>query len=108
MAIDEGLAQRVREMLSVATVDERRMFGGLAFLTRGHMFIGIAKQALMVRVGPAAYDQALAQPHVREMDFTGRPMRGYVFVDARGYQADADLKHWVTLALAFNATLPAK
>ena len=109
MAIDEGLAQRIRETLGDTRVTEKRMFGGLAFLARGHMFMGIAKQqALMVRVGPAAYEQALARPHAREMDSTGRPMKGYVFVDAPGYEADVDLKYWMTLALAFNATLPAK
>ena len=69
---------------------------------------GIAKEALMVRVGPAAYAASLQRPHAREMDFTGRPMRGYVFVDPPGFEADADLAYWVQAGLSFVATLPAK
>jgi len=108
MAIDEGLAARIREVLGTARTTERKMFGGLAFMSRGHMFIGIAKEALMVRVGPEAYPAALQRPHAREMDFTGRPMKGYVFVDPPGYERDADLAAWVQAGLAFVATLPAK
>ncbi|MCC6431001.1 MAG: TfoX/Sxy family protein [Gemmatimonadaceae bacterium] len=108
MAIDEGLAQRIREALGSARVTERKMFGGIAFMSRGHMFVGIAKQRLMVRVGPAAYDDALRKPHVREMDFTGRPLRGYVYVDAEGIERDEDLAEWVGAGLAFVGTLPAK
>ena len=108
MPIDEGLAQRIREALGAAQVAERKMFGGIAFMSRGHMFVGIAKQMLMVRVGPAAYADALRKPHVREMDFTGRPMRGYVYVDAAGIERDEDLAHWVQAGLAFVGTLPAK
>lgn len=108
MAIDEGLAQRIRETLDDANVTERKMFGGLAFMARGHMFVGIAKEALMVRVGPIEYPEALRKPHVREMDFTGRPMRGYVYVDAPGFERDEALAYWVQAGLAFVATLPAK
>lgn len=84
------------------------MFGGLAFLSRGHMFVGIAKEALMVRVGPAAYAEALRRAHTREMDFTGRPMKGYVFVDPPGFERDEDLAYWVLAGHSFVATLPAK
>jgi TfoX/Sxy family transcriptional regulator of competence genes len=108
MAIDEGLAQRVREALGSAPFTEKKMFGGLAFLSRGHMFVGLAKDALMVRVGPMAYADALRQAHAREMDFTGRPMKGYVFVDPPGFERDADLASWVHAALSFVATLPPK
>mgnify|MGYP001309680312 FL=1 len=108
MAIDEGLAERIREALGPARTTERKMFGGLAFMERGHMFIGISKEALMVRVGPAAYSTSLERPHAREMDFTGRPMKGYVFVDPPGFESDADLAHWVQAGLSFVATLPAK
>jgi hypothetical protein len=72
------------------------------------MFVGIARGLLMVRIGPAAYEEALRKPHVREMDFTGRPMRGYVYVDARGIERDEDLASWVKAGLAFVKTLPAK
>ena len=108
MAIDEGLAERIREALGTVDTVERKMFGGLAFMARGHMFIGIAKGTLMVRVGPTAYAAALARPHAREMDFTGRPMKGYVFVDPPGYEADTALEFWVKAGLSFVATLPPK
>lgn len=108
MAIDEGLAQRIREALGTARVTERKMFGGLAFMSRGHMFVGIARGLLMVRIGPAAYEEALRKPHVREMDFTGRPMRGYVYVDPPGFERDEELASWVKAGLAFVKTLPAK
>ena len=108
MAIDEGLAERIREVLGSARITERKMFGGLVFMSRGHMFIGIAKDALMVRVGPTAYATSLKRPHAREMDFTGRAMKGYVFVDPPGFEADAALASWVQAGLSFVATLPAK
>ena len=108
MAIDEGLATRIREALGAAPVTEKKMFGGLAFLSRGHMFIGIAKEALMVRVGPDAHAAALRKPSARVMDFTGRPMKGYVFVDPPGYEDDADLAAWVRAGLSFVGTLPPK
>lgn len=108
MAIDEGLAQRIREALGTARVTERKMFGGLAFMSRGHMFVGIVRGLLMVRIGPAAYEEALRKPHVREMDFTGRPMRGYVYVDPPGFERDEELASWVKAGLAFVKTLPAK
>ena len=108
MAIDEGLAERIREALGTARTTEKKMFGGLAFMSRGHMFIGITKEALMVRVGPAAYADALKRPHAREMDFTGRPMKGYVFVAPAGFEGDDDLASWVQAGLSFVTTLPAK
>lgn len=108
MAIDEGLVQRIREALGSAPVTEKKMFGGLAFMSRGQMFVGIAKGTLMVRVGPSAYAEALTRAHAREMDFTGRPMKGYVYVDPQGFESDADLAYWVQAGHAFVATLPAK
>ena len=108
MAIDEGLAQRIREVLGSSQISERKMFGGIAFMSRGHMFVGIAKGRLMVRVGPVAYAEALRKPHVLEMDFTGRPMRGYVYVDAPGIERDEELAYWVGAGLAFVSGLPAK
>ena len=108
MAFDEGLAQRIRETLGSARVTEKKMFGGLAFLSRGHMFAGVTGDALMVRVGPAFYARALRRAHVREMDFTGRPMKGYVFVDPPGLDRVAGLEHWLQAGLTFVRTLPAK
>lgn len=109
MAFDAGLAQRVREVLaSQPGVTERAMFGGLAFLVDGKMFVGINHTSLMARVGPERHADALAQPHVRPMDFTGRPMRGYVYIDAPGLREDHDLAAWVQWCAAFVAALPAK
>jgi TfoX N-terminal domain len=77
VAFDEGLAERVRSLVAdEPDVSERKMFGGLCFMSRGNMSFGIVGSDLMVRVGVDAYREALAMPHVREMDFTGRSMRG--------------------------------
>ena len=109
MAYDPGLAARLSELLEDRPgIDRRKMFGGLALLCRGHMFVGIAGETLMVRVGPERYPQALRKPHVREMDFTGRPMKGYVYVDPAGYESDEDLAGWVDAGLALVASLPDK
>ena len=108
MAYDEGLAQRIRETLDPdVPMVEKRMFGGLAFMAQGHMCFGILGPALMARIGPADYEAALAQPHVRKMDFTGRPMAGYVFVDPPGIERDEDLARWLQACLTFVQTLPA-
>ena len=109
MAYDKALAERVRKVLGARRgVTEREMFGGLAFMLRGNMFVGILERALMARVGTEYYERALASPGARQMDFTGRPMRGYVFVDASGTKSAADLRRWVELCAEFAATLPAK
>ena len=84
------------------------MFGGLCFLLNGNMSFGIVGNELMVRVGPAAYLDALALPQAREMDFTGRSMRGMVFVSEDGISEDDDLKGWLQRGLDFAGTLPAK
>lgn len=107
MAYDEGLAQRVRERLEERDdVRERKMFGGVAFLIGGNMSCGVVGEELMVRVGPEAYADAIAQPHAREMDFTGRPMRGMVYVGVEGLSEDADLARWIDRGVAFAGSLP--
>ena len=109
MAYDEGLAERIRGLLEDrGKVTERRMFGGLAFLLRGNMTVGIVNDELMVRVGPATYDAALRQPHARAMDFTGRPMKGFIFVSPEGLESDTDLARWVERGVTYGASLPAK
>lgn len=109
MAFDEQLGDRIREILGPrADVTERRMFGGLAFLLDGKMFVGIVKDELMVRVGAEAHEAAIARRHARTMDFTGRPMVGYVFVAPPGCKSAALVGPWVAQALAHVATLPAK
>lgn len=107
MAYDEALADRIRRALGPRPdVTERKMFGGIAFLLDGKMFVGIAKDELMVRVGPDGHEAALAEAHVRPMDFTGRPMNGYVFVTAPGCRTAKAVARWVGRAAAFVATLP--
>ena len=109
MAYDEGLAERIRGTLDErADVSERRMFGGIAFLVRGHMSVGIVEDKLMVRVGPDTYDRVLRLPHARKMDFTGRPMKGFIYVVSEGYELDEDLQRWVDLGVGFATSLPAK
>ncbi len=109
MAYDENVARRIRGVLEGRPgIVERKMFGGLAFLSHGHMFVGVLGPALVARVGPDEYTRALHQPHVREMDFTGRPLKGYVYIDPAGFAAAADLGLWVNRSLAFVASLPPK
>lgn len=109
MPYDEGLAQRLREAYSsIPIVDEKKMFGGLAFMVDGHMSCGIVRDTLMVRVGPDLYEGALAEPYAKKMDFTGRPMKGLVFVDPQGFESDEDLMNWVQRSLSFVTTLPPK
>jgi TfoX/Sxy family transcriptional regulator of competence genes len=107
MAYDEDLADRVRAALRDEAVTERQMFGGLAFMLVGHMFCGIVKDTLMLRLGPDGAERALDQPHVRPMDFTGRPLKGMVFVEPGGLTGGA-LQQWVDAAAAFTRTLPPK
>lgn len=109
MSYDERLAERVREVLGPRKrVVEKRMFGGLAFMVRGHMACGIVKDELMVRVGPEAHAAALARAGARPMDFTGRPMKGMVYVGASGIRTRAQLERWVALATAYAESLPAR
>ena len=109
MAYDEGLAKRVREILADQPgIAERRMFGGLAFLLAGNMLCGIVGQDLMVRVGPDRHWEALAAPHARPMDFTGRPMNGMVYVGPKGCATDDMLRSWIDQGLSFAGSLPAK
>jgi len=108
MAYDEQLAERIRAVLDGdVAVGERKMFGGLAFMRDGHMFVGIIGDELMLRLGQEGVDRALARPHVREMDFTGRTMKGYVYVGSPGLQGRS-LRPWVLRAADFVATLPPK
>lgn len=102
MPFDTGLAERLRDhLLELEDVTERRMFGGLCILLAGHMLVGILGEELMVRVGPEAYADALAQPHAREMNFTGRPSKGLVMVAPEGYAEDRALAAWLDRAITF-------
>jgi len=109
MAFDEGVAQRIREVLQDRPdVDEKKMFGGMAFMVRGNMCVGVIGEALMLRVGKDRFEALLARPHARQMDFTGKPMSGFLFVDPEGYESDTDLESWLETALDYVLTLPPK
>ena len=109
MAYDEGLAERLRDVFSdYPDVSEKKMFGGLAIMLRDYMCVGILGETLMARVGVDHYEDALKQPHVRPMDFTGKPMRGYVFVDPEGFESDSELAKWVEICVEFVNSLPPK
>lgn len=103
MAYNEALAQRVREMLaSQSTVEEKKMMGGLTFMVNGKMCAGILRDDLMARIDPAMHETALKKKGCREMDFTGKPMKGFVFISPEGTKQKADLDYWIGLALEFN------
>jgi TfoX N-terminal domain len=109
VAYDEALAVRIRDALAGDTaVTEKRMFGGIAFLRRGLMFVGVSGSTLMARVGKPHYADSLARKHVREMDFTGRSMQGYVYVDPPGITTDEQLRFWLSRCRDFVASLPPK
>jgi TfoX/Sxy family transcriptional regulator of competence genes len=110
MAYDEDFAHRIREQLAGEEgVTEKAMFGGLAFLVGGNMAVGIASTGeLMVRVGPDATDDALAQPHTRLFDMSGRPMKGWILVSREGVEDDRALGEWAQRGVRFARSLPAK
>jgi TfoX/Sxy family transcriptional regulator of competence genes len=100
MAYDETLADRIRTALHGRDdVDERKMFGGITFMVGGRMACGVIHDDLVVKVGAEGHDDALAEPHTRPMDFTGRPMRGLVYVDRAGTASVPDLERWVERAV---------
>ena len=103
MAYNEKLNDRVREAMSeLPNVEEKHMFGGTCYMLNDKMCIGIVGDELMCRIGPDVYEQALEQPGCREMIFTGKPMKGYVFVDEQAVKSNKDLNYWLDLCLAFN------
>jgi TfoX/Sxy family transcriptional regulator of competence genes len=109
MAFDETLAERVRRALkNEKKVVEKKMFGGLAFLVDGKMGLGILGKDLVVRVDPEGQDKLLRYPEVRPMDFTGRPMRGFLYVGPMATASGAGLASWLKRGLAFAKGLPAK
>jgi TfoX/Sxy family transcriptional regulator of competence genes len=108
MAYDEALAERIRELITLrADVTERKMFGGIAWMLSGNMACGVIGDELCVRLGDEG-ERALAEPHVREFDFTGRPMRSIVLVAPEGTAAEEDLAGWVDAGADFAASLPPK
>ena len=107
MAYDENLADRVRKTLHTKLIkfEEKKMMGGLTFMIRNKMCVGIVKEELMARIGKENHEKALQIPGCRPMDFTGKPMNGYVFVAPIAVDMDVDLEYWIDLALGFNKTL---
>jgi len=109
VAYDAVLAERIRRLVvKNSSVAELKMFGGLCFTSKGHMCFGVVGEELMVRVGPDAWSDSLERPFTREMDFTGRSMKGMVYVAAEGIDDDAALSAWLDRGLEFTATLPPK
>ena len=104
MAYDELLADRVRQSLKTkkAGFTEKKMMGGLTFMVDDKMCAGILKEDLMIRIDPEIYEIALKKKGAREMNFTGRPMKGFIFVNSKAVDKDKDLDYWITLALEFN------
>jgi hypothetical protein len=109
MAFDARAAERIRDLFATRRdVAEKQTFGGLAFMVRGHMCCGVVGDTLMARVGPEHYDAALRRRYARVMDFTGRPMKGFVYVDPPGFEADDALSTWVEMCLDFVTSLAPK
>jgi TfoX/Sxy family transcriptional regulator of competence genes len=108
MVSNEQLTERVRTLAKHKGMSEKKMFGGIAFMLGGNMCFGVLKDDLVVRVGPERYEEALALPHARPMDFTGRPTRGFVFVGPKAWSNDATLKKWLDIGIDFASSLPKK
>jgi len=109
MAYSEALVARIRAALaSRPDVAEKKMFGGVAFMVRGHMCVGVNDDELMVRVGPEQYEALVARPHARPMDFTGKPLKGFLYVGPAGIKGATALMGWVAHGLRHAASLPAK
>jgi TfoX/Sxy family transcriptional regulator of competence genes len=109
MPYNQRLAERLRQkLIPLVQVDEKKMFGGIAFMLNGNMLVGVIKDSVIVRVGPDGHATALKQPGARPFDLTGKPMSGWVMVSEKGYDSDRDLERWIHLALEFVRTLPTK
>lgn len=104
MPYSESLANRVRESLQdLSNVNEKEMMGGLTFMYNDKMCVGIIKDELMCRIDPDLHEEAVEKRGCRTMDFTKRPMKGYVIIDETGMKSKADFDYWIGLSLDFNA-----
>ena len=107
MAYNEKLADRMREkLMGLKKLEEKKMMGGLCFLYKTKMCSGIVKDELMVRVIESRYEEALSHPYCREMDFTGRPLKGFVYVSPDGFKKDNDLSYWLDMGIEYVESLP--
>ena len=109
MAYDEILAERLREALKgERRLVEKKMFGGIAFMVRGNMCCGVQGSDLRARIGPDEFEAMLKKPHARDMDFTGKPLRGFLYVDQAGLETGRQLRYWVEKSLKYVLSLPPK
>ena len=109
MAYDHNLAQRIIEVLQgTPALDEKKMFGGVGYLIHGNMAVGVHGNDLMVRVGPENHAEAMKHPHTRPFDLTGRPMSGWLVVEAAGIEDPAVLAEWIQLGVTYAQSLPPK
>ena len=104
MAYNEKMADRVREMISLSTknIEEKKMFGGLCFMANDKMCVGVESERLMIRLDPAVYDEVIEKDGCKPMDFTGKIMKGYVFVDLNVLNTKNKLAYWIDLAMEYN------
>ena len=103
MAYNEKIANRIREQLAeLRKVEEKEMMGGIAFMVNDKMCVGVVKDEMMCRIDPDVYETALEKNGCRPMDFTGKPMKGWVFVSEEGIKSKKDFDYWINLALEFN------
>src|SRR4051812_39702613 len=109
MAFDKSLAARIRDALAGQRgIEEKTLFGCACFLLGGNVIVGVWKDSLIARVGPDEYEYSLLEPHVKEFDITGRPMKGWVQVGREGVEGDGPLNDWIQRSVNFVGTLPAK
>jgi len=109
MAYDEGMAERVREVLAGARgITEKKMFGGLCFLHRGNMLVGVSQRGLLIRFRQDEHETVMKAKHVRAMDFTKKPMKGFAYVDPAGFTTKAALEKWIERCMSYVSTLPKK
>jgi TfoX/Sxy family transcriptional regulator of competence genes len=108
MAYDLKLAERIRSQLDGIRVVEKKMFGGIGFLLNGNMACGVNKDNLIVRVDPEKHDTLLKKPHAKPFDLTGKPIKGWLLVEADGVKTEKQLSVWVKEGVDFALTLPAK
>src|SRR6478609_2673846 len=104
MAFDENLANKIREIISLKhkSIEEKKMFGGLCFMVNDKMCVGVEKERLMLRIDPEKYEELIEKEGCMPMDFTGKPMKGFVFVDTDVLQTKRQLEYWIGLALEYN------
>jgi len=104
MAYNEYLAERIQRVLNEQKIlfEEKKMMGGLTFMVDDKMCVGVVKDNLMARIDPEIYEEALTKKGCREMNFTGRPMKGFVFIEPEGVDLDEELEYWVKICLEYN------